>query len=125
MSHPSVGQRDQQRELVFAPGEPERVLAALGFSPERLKDNHYFVKAVEAIGDTNELEQMIMTHRYLTSLPRSQLGAELMVRCSLVEWAKYRERIRFMEMSDVASLVIHHETKNRYGHLHAELVGMT
>lgn len=113
------------REIVFAPGELEKVLDSLGFSLEKLKDNNYLLKAVDAIGGSGELEAMTRTFRYLVSLPRSQLSAELMVRTSIVEFSKMRDRLRFMEMADIASLVIHHEVKNRHGHLHAELAGMT
>ena len=128
MSHPSLVKQESppyRREVTFAGGECEKVLDALGFSVERLKDDNYLSKAIDAVGGSAELEAMTRTFRYLVSLPRSQLSAELMVRTSVVEFSKMRDRLRFMEMADIASLVIHHETKNRYGHLHAELANMT
>lgn len=128
MSHPSLMQLESppyRREVSFAGGECEKVLDALGFSVERLKDNNYLSKAIEACGGVDQLEAMTRTFRYLVSLPRSQLSAELMVRTSIVEFSKMRDRLRFMEMADIASMVLGAECKNRYGHLHAELANMT
>lgn len=128
MSHPSLVKQESppyQREISFAPGECETLLASLGFDRAKMSDDGYLSKAIDGAGGMEALGALQWSFRELLSLPRGRLCVELMTRHTLKESAIKRDSLPHLGQIELAAMVISAECRNRFGYLHGELANMT